>query len=237
MEKLKKWLETGLTVILALIGLMILTPIYVVVLCANTAFIGARIVGNIVAAMTAISAIGYACYAVQNNIGFNADGGAVLLVTITLIIAVGLWDVVAWALWRWKPDWLDALLPDENDDPPLPLPKKFDGWLEKLDWRADIACYAVGTLLVFGIAAFPFVLGMDGMGIALDGAFGFGIAFTVGALAWPVVVLIGWLPRCRKRKFDEFFCAATRNCQVVIFGKVLEDDRKQDATNKGAKPE
>lgn len=228
MAKVKKWLETGLTLAVVLIGLIIITPIYIVALCANIAFTMARIIDNGVAGMTIISAIGYAGYAVRSGLGLNAEGWSILIVTIAITIAVGLWDLAAWALWRWKPDWLDALLPDDDWLPELKFPEKVENWLEKCDRKVDIVCCVLGVLAVLAIAAFPFAIGMRGMCIILDGALGFGIAFTVGALAWPVVVLIGWLPRHRKRKFDEFFCAATRNCQVVLFGEVLKDDLLKD---------
>lgn len=235
MAKVKEWLETGLTVVLALIGVIILIPIYILTLCANVAFVGARCAGNIATAMTTMSAIGYAGYAMRNGLGFDADGKAVIIITVVMIITVGLWDLAAWALWRWRPDWLEALLPDDDWLPELKLPEKVENWLEKFDRKSDIICYVLGALVILAIVAFPLAMGMDGMSIVLDGVLGLGVAFTAGALAWPVIVLIGWLPRCRKRKFDEFFCAATRNWQVVVLGDVPEDDQEpEDAPDERA---
>lgn len=237
MEKLKKWLEAGVTGALVLVGLIILVPIYLVALFASFAFIGARYLCNMMAALTVIATVGYIGYFARCDIGLDAYGIAALGIMVTMLIAVGLWDLAAWALWRWKPDWIDAILPDACPQPPA-LPKKFESWLEKLSPKVGIIIDVIlAAVLVVLLAALPFILGMEGLCIVLDCTLGIAIAAVAAALAWPVMTLVGWLPRCRKRKFDEFFCAATRNCEVVIFGKILEDDRKKNAVSEDVKPE
>lgn len=119
-------------------------------------------------------------------------------------------------------------LPDDDSTPPLP--KKLEDWLGKLSQKVSIVIDVI-LVSVFAVAiiVLPFVLGVEGLTAVLDFTLFFVLLLTAGALAWPVMVLIGWLPRYRKRKFDEFFCAATRNCEVIIFGKALKDDQEPDA--------
>lgn len=227
MKRLKKWLETGFTVVIVIIGVFVVLPICLVALFLNFAFIGARYINNAMAAITAVATVSYFGHLARSGEGFGTDGWTALIIMIVMIAAVAVWDVAAWALWRWRPDWLDAILPD--DDPSLlPLPKKLDNWLGKLGQKVSIVIdiILIGVFVV-GIVALPFVFGMDGLTAVLDFTLFIALLLAAGALAWPVMVLVGWLPRCRKCKFGEFFCAATSNCEVVIFGKTLKDGQRQ----------
>lgn len=238
MEKLKKWLEAGFTGALVLVGLIILVPIYLVALFASFAFIGARCVCNVMAALTTIATVGYIGYVARSGIGFGSYEIAALGIMIAMLVAVGLWDLAAWALWRWKPDWLDAIIPDYDWLPEPTFPEKIESWFKKFSPKVClVADIVLVVALIVVLAAFPFILGIEGLFAVLDFTLGITIAMVVCTLVWPVMTLIGWLPRCRTRKFDEFFCAATRNCEVVIFGKILKDDRKKDAVGEGVKPE
>lgn len=229
MKRLKKWLETGLiAVIVIVVGVFIVLPICLVALFLNFAFIGARYINNAMAAITAVATVSYFGHLARNGEDFGVYGWAALIIMVAMLVMVAVWDVAAWALWRWRPDWLDAILPDDDPTPP-PLPKKLENWLGKLGQKVSIVIDVIlVSIFAVAIIALPFVLGMEGLTAVLDFTLFFVLLLTAGALAWPVMVLMGWLPRCRKRKFDEFFCAATRNCEVIIFGKALKDDQEPD---------
>lgn len=232
--RLRNALFTIAMIVLEIFVLTVLAPLYWVLVFTSMVFLAVRVAVNVIVVWTILGAAGYVGHLLVCGWSQSAGAARLLLAVLAAVVVVGVWDFAAWALWRWRPEWLDAITPDDDYPPKTVWPEKIETWLDKHGRKINVVADKIWDIfLLIAIIGGPFVFGAKAFAIVLACAAMIVFLAMAWAAAWPIVVLIGWLPRCWKRRFGEFFCAATCNCEVLLFGKVLQDDRKQEDAAEG----
>lgn len=237
MERVKSFLADALVVVIMLIGIVVLLPVMLVLKVINFVFHAARYIMTFAVVLSGLGVASYGIWMLRTgHWAPNTHEVTAFLFVLWAAVMDGLWCCAACQLWKRKPEWFAAIEMEEPEKlPPIIRSEKLRPWLDKCAEIGDKVLTSLGLLCIAGIIALPAIIGQDGLVLVLALAVLFGGSSLAGVLAWPVAALLGWLPRCRRREFGEFFCAATRNCEVVIFGKTLEDDKKNEATNTESK--
>lgn len=222
MDRLKKFLETAFIVVFVLIGLVVLLPVMMILQITNISFLEARPNATLMLGAIGASSVGYGGYLFCNGWMPDVVGATLFLVMVGLAVLVGVWNWIAIWLWHRNPEWLEAIQPEEREWNPTG-PEKLNAWLKRngeriVNWFSLVGLFILLAMMV----GLPAALGSTGWALAMLLALVLGGLPVIGALLWPVLMLLAWLPRIRKRKFGEFFCAATRNAEIAVFGQTLE---------------